>query len=330
MSAAGPSRPVIVIGGPTASGKSALALAAAQALGGTVINADSIQLYRELRILSDRPPAATVEGVPHRLYGVRSAAAACSAAAWRDMALDEIRAAHTEGRVPVVVGGTGLYLSALTRGLSPVPEIAEAVRRRVRERLAKIGPEAAHAELTARDPEMAARLRPTDRQRLARALEVLEATGRSLAEWQRVPGALPADLRFLCLALLPERDALYAACDARWRRMMAAGALDEARAVAALGLDPRLPAMKALGLRPLLRHLAGDIDLAAADALARQETRRYAKRQTTWFRHQWPEAERLAPPGPDAAREAFVARAIEGLRGALAGSTSARPGRSPP
>jgi tRNA dimethylallyltransferase len=272
-----------------------------------------------------------VEGVPHRLYGVLAAETACSAAAWRTMALEEVRAAHAQGRLPVVVGGTGLYLSALTEGLSPVPEIAEAVRRGVRERLAAWGPEAAHAELAARDPAMAARLRPSDRQRLARALEVLEGTGRSLAEWQRVLGAPPEGLRFVCVALLPERDALYAACEARWQRMMAAGALDEARAVGALGLDPRLPAMKALGLRPLLRHLAGAIDLAAAELLARQETRRYAKRQTTWFRHQWPQARVLAPPGPAGDRQAFVARAIEGLRGALAGlPTSARPDRSRP
>jgi tRNA dimethylallyltransferase len=283
--------PVVVIGGPTASGKSALALALGREAGGTVINADSIQLYRELRVLSDRPEADLIEGVPHRLFGVRSAADPCSAAQWRALAVAEIEAARARGRLPIVVGGTGLYLDALLRGLSPVPDIPEAVRRRVRERLAQEGPAALHATLAARDPEMAARLRPSDRQRLARALEVLEATGRSLADWQKAPGLAPAGLAFRCFVLMPDRAALYAACDARWERMVAAGALEEARRLAALGLEPRLPAMKALGLRPLLRHLAGEIGLEEAGQLARQETRRYAKRQTTWFRHQLPEAE---------------------------------------
>lgn len=310
--------PVVVIGGPTAGGKSALALAVASALNGTVINADSIQLYRELRILSDRPPGDTVAGIPHRLYGVLDADAPRSAAAWCEMALAEVAAAQAEGRLPVVVGGTGLYLSALTRGLSPVPEVPEDVRRRVRAHLDAVGPEAVHAELAVRDPVMGARLRPTDRQRLARALEVLEATGRSLAEWQSVPGTSPKHLAFHCFAVLPERAALHAACDARWQRMMAAGALDEARALAARGLDPRLPAMKALGLRPLLRHLAGELTLDEAGELARVETRQYAKRQTTWFRHQWPQAEALHPPSEPSAREAFAAALVQRLHERLA------------
>jgi tRNA dimethylallyltransferase len=303
--------PVVVIGGPTASGKSAVALALARRLGGTVINADSIQLYRELQVLSDRPPSDTIDGVPHRLYGILPAAAPCSAAAWRTLALAEIDAARGAGRLPIVAGGTGLYLKALLHGLSPVPEIPDTIRRDVRARLAAEGPEAIHAVLAARDPETAARLRPSDPQRLARALEVLEATGRSLTAWQRLPGTAPPGLRFACFVLMPERETLYAACDGRWARMTAAGALEEARRLAGLGLDPRLPAMKALGLRPLLRQLEGEIDGAEADRLARQETRRYAKRQTTWFRHQLPEAVRISPSATgvgEAIIEDFIAK----------------------
>jgi tRNA dimethylallyltransferase len=302
---------VVVIGGPTASGKSALALALARRLDGTVINADSIQLYRELRVLSDRPPSDTIDGVPHRLYGVLPAIEPCSVAAWRTLALAEIDAARGAGRLPIVVGGTGLYLNGLLHGLSPIPEIPDSIRCDVRARTEAEGPGAIHAVLAARDPETAARLRPSDRQRLARALEVLEATGRSLTAWQQLPGAAPPGLRFACFVLLPGREVLYAACDTRWDRMTASGALDEARRVAGLGLDPRLPAMKALGLRPLLRHLKGEIDGAEADRLARQETRRYVKRQTTWFRHQLPEAAQISPAAAglnDAFIEDFIAK----------------------
>jgi tRNA dimethylallyltransferase len=209
-------------------------------------------------------------------------------ARWRAAAQQEIAAALGEGRLPVVVGGTGLYLRALIEGLSPIPEIPAELRAAARQRLAELGPAGLHAELAHRDPPMAARLRPTDRQRLLRAWEVLAATGRSLGDWQRQPGVgLAAEgLPLVRLALLPGREALYEACNARFVAMLERGALAEAAALAALQLDPDLPAMKALGVRELLGHLRGEYALPVAVAAAQQATRNYAKRQTTWLRHQ--------------------------------------------
>ena len=279
---------VVVVAGPTASGKSALALEIAEAFRGTVINADSMQVYRELPILTAAPDRAARARVPHRLFGVIPAREGCSAGHWRGLAVAEIAAANDAGRLAVVVGGTGLYLRVLLTGLARIPPVPNGLRRAVRGRLGRDGAAALHAELAARDPVMAARLTPGDGQRVARAIEVLEATGRSLADWQRPrPGPGAADrLRFLTLLLMPPRAALYAACDARFEAMIAHGALDEARALGAGGLDPALPAMKAVGLRELLRHGAGEITLEEASRLGRQATRRYAKRQITWFRNQ--------------------------------------------
>lgn len=280
-------KPVLIVAGPTASGKSALAMAVAERFGGVVINADSMQVYRELRILTARPSAEDEARVPHRLYGVLSARETCSAGRWRDMALAEIRAALDRGRFPVVCGGTGLYLKALTEGLSPTPEVPARIRADVRRRLAARGAPALHRELADRDPAMAARLQPGDGQRIARALEILEATGRSLADWQAEPAdGPPPGLRFATVLLMPPRDAVYTACDRRLEAMVEAGALDEVRHVVALGLDPALPAMKALGVPELARHVAGVCDLETAVAAAQQATRRYAKRQMTWLRHQ--------------------------------------------
>ncbi|MBL8691759.1 MAG: tRNA (adenosine(37)-N6)-dimethylallyltransferase MiaA, partial [Rhodospirillaceae bacterium] len=238
---------VVLVAGPTASGKSALALDLAERFGGVVINADAMQVYRELRVLTARPDTATETRVPHRLYGFLAVTEAFSAARWRERAVEEIRAAQAVGKLPIVVGGTGLYLKALMDGLSPVPEIPEAVRARIRARVGEIGAEAFHAEFAAKDPAMAARLRPSDPQRLARAAEVLEATGTSLAEWQG-RGSAGEGFRFLTHLLLPPREALHAACDARFRAMVESGALDEARAMRAFGLDPALPATRAVGL----------------------------------------------------------------------------------
>jgi tRNA dimethylallyltransferase len=291
---------VVILGGPTASGKSALALAIARACDGVVINADSMQVYRELPILTAQPTAEAQALAPHRLYGFLPAAERCSVARWRAAAQQEIAAALGEGRLPVVVGGTGLYLRALIEGLSPIPDIPAELRAAAQARLAQLGPAGLHAELERRDPPMAARLGPTDRQRLVRAWEVLEATGRSLADWQREPGAgLAAEgLPLIRLALLPGREALYAACNGRFETMLDRGALAEAAALAALRLDPELPAMKALGARELLVHLRGEATLAEAVAAAQQATRNYAKRQMTWFRHQATEFHRLEPePG---------------------------------
>jgi tRNA dimethylallyltransferase len=280
-------RPVLIVAGPTATGKSALAMAVAEAFDGVVINADSMQVYREMRILTARPDAAAEARVPHRLYGILPVTEACSAARWRDMATTEIAAAHAAGRLPIVCGGTGLYLRALTDGLSPMPDIPEEVRLAVRRRVRRDGAATQHAVLQGVDPAAAAAIPPGDSQRISRALEVFEATGRPLSEWQALPlDGPPQGLRFASVLLLPPRDRLYAACDARLLAMVADGALAEVTALRERGVDPSLPAMKALGVPALLRHLAGEISLDDAVAAAQQATRRFAKRQTTWFQNQ--------------------------------------------
>ncbi len=280
-------RPVVVVGGPTASGKSALALDLAEALGGVVINADSMQVYRDLSVLTARPGPEDLARVPHRLYGVMDGAERCSAARWREMALTEIVAADAAGRLPVVAGGTGLYLRALTDGLSDIPDVPEAVRAEAQARLAELGGEVFHAALAKRDPAMAARLEPGDSQRLVRAWEVLEATGRSLADWQAEPDSgPPPGYRFLTLVLVPPREPLYAACDRRFAAMMEGGAVEEVRALLARRLDAGLPVMKVLGVPEIARFLLGEIERDSAIAQAQQATRRYAKRQLTWFRNQ--------------------------------------------
>ena len=280
---------VILLGGPTASGKSSLARAMAEQLGGVVINADSMQVYRELRILTARPSAAEEARVPHRLYGVLPAAEACSAARWRALAQAEVENVWKAGKVPILVGGSGLYFRALTHGLAPIPPVPEAIRQRARYRYAETGDEAFFAELARRDPETARRLTPGDRQRVIRAWEVYETTGVSLAEWQCLPSA-PFEGRHLDLVLTPVRESLYEACNRRFWEMVTAGAVEEVAALLALGLDPELPAMKAIGARPLRRHLGGEINLESAVLEGMRETRRYAKRQLTWFRHQMPNA----------------------------------------
>jgi len=285
-----PLNPAIVIAGPTASGKSGLALALAQRLNGWIVNADSMQLYGTMRVLTARPSPADEATVPHRLYGVLPPAEICSAARWRDMAADEIRNAWQADALPIVVGGTGLYLRALTEGLSPIPAIPPSVREQARALLAQRGNHDFHALLASRDPEMAARLDPGNSQRLSRAWEVLEATGRSLADWQREPcqGAVAA--RWFTVVLDPPREQLNAACDGRFVRMVETGALDEAAEMAALNLSGDFPAAKALGLPELIQYLKGRHSLEDAIAMATRTTRAYAKRQGTWFRHQIPEA----------------------------------------
>jgi tRNA dimethylallyltransferase len=280
---------VTLVYGPTASGKSALALDLARAIDGTVINADAMQLYRELRILTARPTVADEAAAPHALYGTVSMRDAFSAPRWREAALAAIAAARAAGRAPILVGGTGLYFDALLRGLSPVPAVDAAIRARAQARHAALGAVAFHAELAARDPAAAARLAPGDTQRLIRAWEVVEATGQPLSAFQAAPrSGPPAGLRFRLIALLPPREQSYAAVETRFDRMLEAGVLDEVARVRALQLDPALPAMKAHGLRALLAHLDGSTPLEAAVAHAKKETRWYVKRQTTWFRHQVP------------------------------------------
>ena len=276
-----------MIGGPTASGKSALAADAAERFGGAVVNADSMQLYRDLPILTSWPDDALRSRAPHRLYGVLDGAERCSAGRWRSMAMAEIERIQGDGALPILVGGTGLYLRALLDGLAPVPAIPEAVRETVRMLYEREGSAGLHARLAARDPEAAGRLEPGDSQRVMRAYEVIESTGRSLLSWQaerhdRYTG------RAAVLVLEPPRDALYDACNERFERMMAAGALEEAARLLARGLNPGLPVMKAVGVRALLDHLSGVTTLERAVERGRQATRRYAKRQTTWFRTQMP------------------------------------------
>jgi tRNA dimethylallyltransferase len=277
---------IIVIGGPTASGKSAIATELARALSGVVINADSMQVYAELPILTAQPGAAALAAAPHRLYGVLSAADICSAARWADMAWAAIDEAVRENRQPIVAGGTGLYLQALMQGLAPVPEIPHEVRAEARKLLEELGPETFHARLAGRDPAAAARLRPTDPQRLARAWEVLEATGRSLADWQALGAATRPEAVFLPVVLNPDRETLYRAIDDRFARMVASGALEEVRALGQMNLPAEAPALKALGVRELLDHLAETSALELAIAAGQQSSRRYAKRQMTWFRNQ--------------------------------------------
>jgi tRNA dimethylallyltransferase len=266
-------------------------LALAKAFGGTIINADAMQVYRELPVLTAQPCSAALAAAPHRLYGVFSASERCSAGRWRVMAEAEIADARAGGRLPIVVGGTGLYLRALMRGLAPVPEIPSAIRAAAAERLERLGTKGFHAELVSRDPSAAA-LPPGDSQRVRRAWEVFDATGRSLKDWQR-DGDRVTGRCFLAFTLMPPRNALYASCDARFLGMIEAGAVEEASRVRRLGLDPALPAMKALGLRELIAHVDGTSSLPQAIAAAQQATRRYAKRQVTWFRHQLPEAETI-------------------------------------
>jgi tRNA dimethylallyltransferase len=281
--------PVVVLYGPTASGKSGLALTLAERLDGVVINADSLQVYAELEILTARPGRDALSRAPHRLYGVLPAAAAGSAAWWRTAALGEIRAALAQGKRAIVTGGTGLYLGALIEGLSPAPPADAEARAAATALYEKIGGEAFLEVLTSRDPIAAARLMPGDRQRLIRAMEVVEASGIPLSQWQAQPRERGHDLSFSLIGLTPPRLALYAAIDARFARMMEQGALDEATEFDRLNLSPTLPANKALGLPSLRRYLHGEIALDEAVREACQATRNYAKRQMTWFRHQLPE-----------------------------------------
>jgi tRNA dimethylallyltransferase len=262
-----------------------------------------MQVYRDLRILTARPDPGLEARVPHRLYGVLDGAELCSAARWREMALAKIEAAWAAGRVAVVCGGTGLYLRALKHGLAELPDIPDAVRQEARALHARLGGDAFRARLADRDPDAAARLPSGDSQRLIRAYEVVLATGVTLAEWQRRQRRAGPPGQVLELVLAPPRAELHAACNGRFRAMVDLGALAEVRALIERRLDPALPVMKALGVPELALHLSGEISLEAAIGRVQAATRQYAKRQTTWFRHQMPRArrfdaqysERLAP-----------------------------------
>ena len=299
--------PLALIAGPTASGKSAFAVAAAQAIeaqGGSavIVNADSAQVYADLQVLSARPDDAEMGGIEHRLFGAWDGAQACTAADWAQAARHVIGEAHASGRVPILCGGTGLYMKTLLEGIAPIPPIDPAVRNAVRD----MPTPDAYAALQREDPQRAASLAPGDSQRIARALEVIRSTGRTLADWQaRKEGGIGAEVALSPFVLLPPRDILYERCDTRFASMLDQGAIGEVEALLARSLSPDLPVMRAIGVPEIAALLRGEISREECIARAAQATRNYAKRQYTWFRRQppadWPRAE--AAPDP----EAFVA-----------------------
>lgn len=275
----------ILIAGPTGSGKSALALALAEALDGTIVNADSMQVYRELRVLTARPSEADEARVPHRLYGHFSARDAYSVGAWLADVAPALGAICQDGRRPIIVGGTGLYFNALLDGLSQVPDIPAHIRRHWRGEAERLGSEALYRLLAERDPQLAAELSPNDRQRIARGLEVLDATGRSLTTWQAKPSeGMVARDRCVRLLIAPDREVLYERCNARFDKMLEGGAIEEVRHLLEMDIDTARPAMRALGVPDLVRYLRGHCTLKEAGERSKMETRRYAKRQMTWFR----------------------------------------------
>lgn len=280
--------PIRLIAGPTASGKSALALRLAAETGGVILNADSMQLYRDLHLLTARPSATEEAQAEHRLYGVADAADAWSVGRWLRAAVVELDALKAEGRTAIVVGGTGLYFRALTQGLADIPPVPDSVRASAGIRFVTEGEAAFRAALAMVDPEAAARIAPGDRQRLVRALAVHEATGTALSDWRAATTPVLAPGEYEAIVLEPDRAELYARCDARLEQMLEAGLLAEVDRMRARRLDPILPAMKATGLREFIAHLDGTLSLAEALDAAQRETRRYAKRQLTWFRNQTP------------------------------------------
>lgn len=277
--------PLALIAGATASGKSALALALARRSGGTIINADSAQVYRDLRIVSARPTPDEEAAAPHRLYGYRDGAQPCSAADWAGDAMEAIAEAHHECRLPILVGGTGLYIRTLLDGIAPVPSIDPEIRTAVR--ALPVGD--AHAALAREDPQASARLRPSDTTRVARALEVVRSTGRPLGDWQREKvGGIASLVRLIPIILLPPRDWLYERCDRRFELMLSEQGIEEVSRLLARGLDPALPVMRAIGVPEIAALLSGEMTGAEALERGRIATRQYAKRQYTWFSRQLP------------------------------------------
>ena len=284
-------RPVALIAGPTASGKSAAALELAKALdktgrGAVIVNADSMQVYADIPVLSAAPDAQEQSQCPHVLYGAWDGADACSAAAWAARARDEIAKAHEAGAVPILVGGTGMYLKVLLEGIAPIPEIEPHVREVVR----AMDTAAAYAALQIEDPLRAAELQPADSQRIARALEVKRSTGVTLADWQQAKSGGIADDVTLCAAvIMPERQFVYDRCDTRFAAMIETGAVEEVEALLARGLSPALPVMRAIGVPEISAMIRGAMTKDEAIDAGAQSTRNYAKRQFTWLRNQCPE-----------------------------------------
>ena len=282
---------IVIIAGPTASGKSAKAIEIAHAQGGVIINCDSMQIYDGLPLLTAQPSAEDRELAPHALYGALHPNETCSAGRWREMAQPLIEKILGDGQTPVICGGTGLYIMALTEGLSPIPDVPASIREAAIAKQQALGNPAFHAELTKRDPEMAARLHPLHTARLVRAWEVLEATGKSLAAWQALDRlAPPPDWDFEIHKIMPERNVLHERCNARFIQMMESGALEEVSDFSAKidsgEINADIPLTKALGFKPLRAYLKGEIKKDEAIARAQADTRQYAKRQVTWFRHQ--------------------------------------------
>ena len=277
---------IIVIAGATASGKSSLAVAVAEKFYGTVVNADSMQVYKELRLLTARPLEKEEKQIPHRLYGVLSGEKACSAGIWLEMAKNEIKTAWVANRIPVITGGTGLYIRSLVKGLSPIPEVSQSIRKQARELMENVGNESFYSSLAAKDPEMASRLHVSDSQRLIRAWEVLESTGKSLAYWQSLPPKPVIDVNPFVIFINRPREILYENCNNRFVEMFDNGAVEEVRSLLSLNLSAELPVMKALGVKEITAFINGNKTRQEAIEAAQQATRRYAKRQTTWFKHQ--------------------------------------------
>jgi tRNA dimethylallyltransferase len=299
---AGMNRPLaILLAGPTTSGKSALALRLAQSHGGAIVNADSMQVYRDLRIITARPTPAEEARVPHLLYGHVDAMENYSVGRWCVDARRGLAESQERGLIPIFVGGTGLYFKMLTHGLAAVPPIPSQIRVCVRERLAREGAAALHLDLARYDPVSAARLMPADRARVTRALEVVLATGRSLSDWG-CEGMHPVidPAKAIKIFLSVDRPELYRRINARFDEMLASGAIEEIKALAGRNLDPALPAMKAHGVPWLLRYIAGEITLAEAAEGGKRDTRRYTKRQATWFRHQLPDWSWVEPQNVEA------------------------------
>ncbi len=281
---------IIFIAGPTASGKSAAAINVAKLRDGEIVNADAMQVYADLAIITARPPPVDETQIRHHLYGTMDGGEACSAGHWARLAADCIADILARGKTAIITGGTGLYFKSLEEGLSPVPDIRAEVREQARLRREALGATAFREEVITRDPQMV-RLPEGDAQRLLRAWEVFEATGETLTSFQERPREPMIEGPIEKAIILPERSELYQRCDARAAEMFSAGAMDEVRALMARALDPQFPVMKALGVPEITSLLRGEIDMGEALAMTQQNTRRFAKRQTTWFRHQtmgWP------------------------------------------
>ena len=276
----------VIICGPTGAGKSSLALNLAEKFEGVIINADSVQIYREIKILSGRPTSDDYRKAPHRLYGIMSIFKPCTLGIWRKMALETIKECELSGRLPIICGGTGLYIKFLLNELSAIPEISPSIKLEAREKLKELGNENFRELLSKNDPASASRIKSGDTNRLLRAWEVFTATTKPLSYWHKKSRKAGSQHKFFKVCLMPERKALYSICDQRFLEFVEQGAVEEARAFDFITASPELPASKTLGLLELIKYTKGELELSDAIAQAQRTTRRYAKRQLTWFRHQ--------------------------------------------